>query len=185
MVSDYADGPFHDSRGHRAERGIHGRDAGIISGSRHGNGGVEAARGAHDAVAVVEDAHEEFDMGALARLDTHLEGADLDHDLVIDRQAVARLAHTGELLRLLECFREPGLHELGKPVAPLRSAQELRMLLANMNIMPLKQVVPMPMVFGDIKEDGKLSPNSEVGKGTAGMLDELAIWAAALKPTRA
>ncbi|HBM58341.1 NADPH-dependent FMN reductase [Salipiger marinus] len=87
---------------------------------------------------------------------------------------------------VLEWERKPaGVVSYGGISGGLRSAQELRMLLANMNIMPLKQVVPMPMVFGDIKEDGKLSPNSEVGKGTAGMLDELAIWAAALKPTRA
>ncbi|MCR8549363.1 NAD(P)H-dependent oxidoreductase [Salipiger sp. P9] len=67
----------------------------------------------------------------------------------------------------------------------MRAAQELRMLLANMNVMPIKQVVPMPMVFGDITEEGKLSPNAEVAKGTAGMLDELLVWAEALKPARA
>ncbi len=67
----------------------------------------------------------------------------------------------------------------------LRAGQELRTLLANMGIMPLKQAVPMPMVFGDITEEGALSPNAEVGKGTAGMLDELHVWAGALKTIRA
>ena len=66
----------------------------------------------------------------------------------------------------------------------LRSAQELRMMLANMGIMPLKQAVPMPMVFGDITDDAKLAPNEEVQKGTAGMLDELHTWAGALKTIR-
>lgn len=66
----------------------------------------------------------------------------------------------------------------------LRSAQELRMLLSNMGIMPLKQAVPMPMVFGDLTEDGTLTPNAEVAKGTAGMLDELHAWAGALKTIR-
>ncbi|EIE52468.1 NADPH-dependent FMN reductase [Salipiger aestuarii] len=66
----------------------------------------------------------------------------------------------------------------------LRSAQELRILLANMGVMPLKQAVPMPMVFGDLTEDGKLAPNAEVAKGAAGMLDELHLWAGALKTIR-
>ena len=87
---------------------------------------------------------------------------------------------------VLEWERKPaGVVSYGGISGGLRAAQELRMLLANMNIMPIKQVVPMPMVFGDITEEGALSPNDEVAKGTTGMLDELLVWAEALAPARA
>jgi len=86
---------------------------------------------------------------------------------------------------VLEWARKPaGVVSYGGISGGMRGAQELRALLANMNVMPLKQVVPIPMVFGDITEEQTLSPNEEVQKGAAGLLDELHVWAEALKPTR-
>ncbi|APX22290.1 MAG: NAD(P)H-dependent oxidoreductase [Rhodobacteraceae bacterium] len=87
---------------------------------------------------------------------------------------------------VVEWERKPaGVVSYGGISGGLRASQELRTLLANMNIMPIKQVVPMPMVFGDITESATLEPNEEVRKGAGLMLDELHVWAEALKPVRA
>ncbi|EPX76352.1 NADPH-dependent FMN reductase [Salipiger mucosus] len=86
---------------------------------------------------------------------------------------------------VVEWARKPaGVVGYGGISGGMRAAQELRSLLANMNVMPLKQVVPIPMVFGDITEEQTLTPNDEVHKGTAGLLDELQVWAEALTPAR-
>ncbi|WP_373353391.1 NADPH-dependent FMN reductase [Pseudoroseicyclus sp. CXY001] len=65
----------------------------------------------------------------------------------------------------------------------LRSAQELRLLIANQGMMPLKQTVPVPFFSGKI-EEGTLETNEEMEKGLNGMLDELVLWGEALKPLR-
>ncbi|WP_417673868.1 NADPH-dependent FMN reductase [Pseudodonghicola sp.] len=65
----------------------------------------------------------------------------------------------------------------------LRAAQELRMLLANLLMMPLPQVVPLPF-FPQFIKDGVLEPNEQMTDGMSMALTELAKWAEALKPMR-
>ncbi|MGZ9810724.1 NADPH-dependent FMN reductase [Pseudoroseicyclus sp. H15] len=65
----------------------------------------------------------------------------------------------------------------------LRAAQELRTLIANQGMMPLKQTVPVPF-FGKLIDNGTLKANEEMDKGLTGMFDELVLWADALKTMR-
>lgn len=67
----------------------------------------------------------------------------------------------------------------------LRATQELRLLLANLNMMPLPQTVPLPFVFNFIGDDGVLHPEQPVTEGATGMFEELKNWAEALKTLRA
>ncbi|APZ53274.1 NADPH-dependent FMN reductase [Salipiger abyssi] len=66
----------------------------------------------------------------------------------------------------------------------MRAMQEIRMLISNLNMMPLPQSVPLPFVFNFIGEDGVLRPEQPVIDGMKGMLAELTDWAEALQPAR-
>ncbi len=65
----------------------------------------------------------------------------------------------------------------------LRAGQQLRLLIANMGMMPIPQSVPVPWVANHVGPDG-FSPNPEMTAGMTLMLGELAKWAGALKPLR-
>lgn len=66
----------------------------------------------------------------------------------------------------------------------LRSSQELRMLLVNNGVMPIQQVVPLPMFADSINEDGVFVANDKMIEGAEGMLSELVKWGTALKTLR-
>lgn len=66
----------------------------------------------------------------------------------------------------------------------LRSTQQLRLLISNVNMMPLQASVPIPMVTQFIGEDKVFRPNEPMSKGTKAMFDELHRWAVALKAMR-
>ncbi|MDK3020663.1 NADPH-dependent FMN reductase [Pseudodonghicola flavimaris] len=65
----------------------------------------------------------------------------------------------------------------------LRAAQELRLLMSNLQMMPLPQVVPVPF-FPQFVKDGVVEPNEPMTDGMNATLGELAKWAEALKPMR-
>lgn len=66
----------------------------------------------------------------------------------------------------------------------LRAAQELRVLLSNMGVVPIPQTVPMPFFSKFIGDDGVFTPNEQMIEGTTLALNELAKWTGALKPLR-
>lgn len=67
----------------------------------------------------------------------------------------------------------------------LRATQELRLLIANLNMMPITQSVPVPFFARSITEDKVFAPADIVADGFRLVLDELAKWSGALKPLRA
>ncbi|NDV01285.1 NADPH-dependent FMN reductase [Pseudoroseicyclus tamaricis] len=93
------------------------------------------------------------------------------------------------LVNALQCLstewnrKAAGVISYGGVSGGLRSAQELRILIANQGMMPLKQTVPVPF-FGNLIEEDTLKANEEMEKGLSGLLDELAVWGEALKPLR-
>jgi len=84
-----------------------------------------------------------------------------------------------------EWGRKPaGVVSYGGISGGLRSSQVLRQLLTTVNVHPLPQAVPVPNYGQFIDGDGVFTPNEPMLAGANGMLDELHVWAAALKPTR-
>lgn len=65
----------------------------------------------------------------------------------------------------------------------LRSVQELRLLLANKSVMPLAEVVPVPLFASKI-EDERLVANEQMTAGIERMYTELRKWTDALLTLR-
>ena len=78
-------------------------------------------------------------------------------------------------------YKPVGIVSYGGISGGLRSAQELRTLIANKGAMPLPNVVPIPMVF-PLLEDGTVKANDPMKEGLQGLFDELVKWGQALKP---
>ncbi len=97
----------------------------------------------------------------------------------------ASLVNAVQVLMKEWSYKPAGVMSYGGISGGLRSAQVLRQLLVNVNIHPLPQTVPVPMVPQFIGEDGVFRPNKEMKDGAGGMLDELHKWAIALKTLRA
>jgi len=81
-------------------------------------------------------------------------------------------------------YKPAGIISYGGISGGLRAAQTLRDLLANVSVMPLPQVVPVPFFSEFIGEDKVFTPNDKISEGTTGMLTELTKWATALKTIR-
>lgn len=96
----------------------------------------------------------------------------------------ASLVNAVQALSVEWRYKAVGVLSYGFVSGGLRSAQELRQLLGNLNAHALPQVVPVPFFPQFIGEDGVFRPNEQMVEGTAGMLDELQKWAAALKTIR-
>jgi len=77
-----------------------------------------------------------------------------------------------------------GLVSYGGVSGGLRAAQSLKMLLTTLNIMPVPPSVPIPMFSSFLAEDKSFKPNELIIASARTMLDELAVWAKALKPVR-
>ena len=67
----------------------------------------------------------------------------------------------------------------------MRAAQELRLLLAGLAMMPIPQGVPVPFFPEFIDDNGVFTPNAKMAEGASLMFTELAKWGDALKPLRA
>lgn len=86
---------------------------------------------------------------------------------------------------LKEWARKPAtLVSYGGVSGGLRSAQSLKLLLTSLDIMPIKDGVPIPMVSSFLDEERKFQPNELIEKSAQTSLDELAVWAKALKGAR-
>lgn len=81
-------------------------------------------------------------------------------------------------------YKPAGVVCYGAISGGLRSAQQLRLLLANVDIHALMKTVPVPLVKKHIGEDGRFTPTEEMNQSLKGMLAELDKWAVALKPMR-
>jgi len=66
----------------------------------------------------------------------------------------------------------------------LRAVQMTKQILTTFKMMPIMEGVPMPMVFQNL-ENGKLKPSDIYKTSATAMLDELHVWAEALKTVRA
>jgi NAD(P)H-dependent FMN reductase len=82
-------------------------------------------------------------------------------------------------------YKPAGVVSYGGISGGLRASQELRLLLASVNVHPLPQAVPIPAFPQFIGEDGTFSPNELMANGATLMFDELHKWATALKPLHA
>lgn len=118
-------GPSDNLGGHLFEGAIERPHIGIVAASADGRTGLEITRGADFAVAVVEQAHEQFDFSHSIAVDMHLEGAKLGDDLIVDRQPLARQADTGKGAGVLERLGKTCLDDARQPIGPLRAFQVL------------------------------------------------------------
>lgn len=96
----------------------------------------------------------------------------------------ASLVNAVQALHLEWHYKAAGVLSYGGVSGGLRSAQELRQLLANVNVHALPQVVPVPFFPDFIDDEGVFRPNQQTVDGTRAMLDELHKWAAAVKMMR-
>ncbi|WEX07880.1 NADPH-dependent FMN reductase [Chelativorans sp. AA-79] len=96
----------------------------------------------------------------------------------------ASLVNAVQALNLEWAYKAAGVLSYGGISGGLRSSQELRQLLANVNVHALPQVVPVPIFPQFINDEGEFRPNEQMTDGAKGMLDELHKWATALKTLR-
>ncbi|MAU21511.1 MAG: NADPH-dependent FMN reductase [Martelella sp.] len=96
----------------------------------------------------------------------------------------AALINAIQALSLEWGYKPAGVVSYGGISGGLRSAQELRTLLGNLNAHAIPQVVPVPLFPKFISEDGVFTPNDEMNAGAKGMLDELFKWAGPLATIR-
>lgn len=95
------------------------------------------------------------------------------------------------LVNALQClsqewrYKPAGVVSYGGISAGLRSAQVLRGLLNNLNVMTIPQGVPLPLFTEYLDGNGGFSGNEKMAEGAALMFTELAKWAGALKTLRA
>lgn len=66
----------------------------------------------------------------------------------------------------------------------LRAAQELRLMLTTLKVMPIPEGVPLPMVFQMLDPEAGFTPTQPVTDGTKLVLDELHKWATGLASMR-
>ncbi len=80
-------------------------------------------------------------------------------------------------------YKAAGVVSYGGISGGLRAGQQLRLLIANMGMMPIPQSVPVPMLANHLGPDG-FTPTAEMSAGLTLMLGELAKWAGALRGLR-
>ncbi|WP_319520430.1 NAD(P)H-dependent oxidoreductase [uncultured Martelella sp.] len=98
--------------------------------------------------------------------------------------APASLVNALQVLSKEWGYKPAGVVSYGGVSGGLRSAQELRMLIANLNAHPLPNVVPIPFFPKSIDDDGVFQPNDEMKAGMTGLLDELVKWSGPLADMR-
>ncbi|MBN9669248.1 NADPH-dependent FMN reductase [Roseibium aggregatum] len=81
-------------------------------------------------------------------------------------------------------YKPAGIVSYAHVSGGLRAAQPLRELMANLQMVALPQVVPIPFFTQHIGGDGEFTPNDKMKEGASLMLGELAKWATALKTMR-
>jgi NAD(P)H-dependent FMN reductase len=100
-----------------------------------------------------------------------------------DYFAPAALVNAVQVL-LHEWVRKPaGIVSYGGLSGGLRSAQVLRQLLGNVNVHAVPQVVPVPH-FQKLVDNGAFHPGEQFQAGVNDMLNEVHLWACALRSLR-
>jgi NAD(P)H-dependent FMN reductase len=83
-----------------------------------------------------------------------------------------------------EWGRKPvGFVSYGGPGGGLRAVEQLRQVVVELDMVPLRQQVAIPRVYGRLGPAGTLDADDHVGEARA-LLDALAWWTAALRPAR-
>lgn len=83
-------------------------------------------------------------------------------------------------------YKPCGFVSYGGVSGGLRAAQAARLQAATLKMMPIPEGVPIPSVSSHIDDNtGHFASNELIDDAAQTMLDELARWAAALKPMRA
>jgi NAD(P)H-dependent FMN reductase len=80
-------------------------------------------------------------------------------------------------------YKPAGFVSYGGVSGGLRAVQAAKPIMTTLKIMPLPEQVMVPMVAQHVK-DGAFQPSEVHATSAKTMLDELARWAAALKPLR-
>ena len=81
-------------------------------------------------------------------------------------------------------YKPAGVVSYGGISGGLRAAQELRLMIANLNMHALPQTVPVPQFGQFVNDEGLFIPSEPIETGASSLLDELYKWAVALKPMR-
>jgi NAD(P)H-dependent FMN reductase len=95
------------------------------------------------------------------------------------------------LVNALQCLSAEWEHKVAAVVSyggisgGLRSSQELRQLIGNLNMMAIPQSVPLVFYAKSINDDQVFAPAEQSVEGLKSVLSELQKWAAALQPMRA
>jgi NAD(P)H-dependent FMN reductase len=96
----------------------------------------------------------------------------------------AALINALQALSLEWSFKAAGVLSYAYVSGGLRAAQELRLLMSNLNMMPIPQTVPIPFFTNFIDDNKVFNPTPPMNEGLTAALDQLATWAAALKAAR-
>lgn len=96
----------------------------------------------------------------------------------------AALVNALQFLSVEWAYKVAGVVSYGGVSGGLRSTQELRQLLGNLNVMALPQSVPLPFFSKFISEDQAFMPTEQMTDGLKLVLGELAKWGTALQPMR-
>ncbi|TNM62850.1 NADPH-dependent FMN reductase [Aliirhizobium smilacinae] len=96
----------------------------------------------------------------------------------------AALINALQVLSLEWSFKPAGVLSYAHVSGGLRAAQELRLLISNLNMMPIPQTVPIPFFTNFIDEQKVFNPTAPMNEGLNAALDQLATWATALKAGR-
>ncbi|AYD01890.1 NAD(P)H-dependent oxidoreductase [Neorhizobium sp. NCHU2750] len=81
-------------------------------------------------------------------------------------------------------FKAAGIVSYAYVSGGLRAAQELRLLMSNLNMMPIPATVPIPFFPNFIDENKVFNPTDPMNDGLTASLDQLHTWASALKAGR-
>lgn len=81
-------------------------------------------------------------------------------------------------------YKPVGLVSYGGMSGGLRAAQMVKQVVTALKMMPLPEAVAIPFFNQYFDEEKRFQPNESMQTSTTAMLNELARWAAALKPLR-
>jgi len=95
----------------------------------------------------------------------------------------ASLINALQVLSREWAYKPAGIVSYGGISGGLRAAQELRQMVANLNMHALPQTVPVPQ-FPQFINEGVFSPSEPIVQGATGLLDELYKWAVGLQAVR-
>lgn len=82
-------------------------------------------------------------------------------------------------------YKPLGIVSYGGVAGGVRAATALKPIASVLKMVPLSESVTIPGISGLINDEGVFTPNDSTERSATAMLDELARWAAALRPLRA